>query len=336
MDVGAGPRRDDDESDHMIRSLMSGVLMFLMAAAPVLADPLNTRLEDRFEGQDFAPEGGLYYKDNAEQRAGSVEFQGADVFEGKGAIKLSVRPLCNALEDGCSERAEIWEKPELRVPYESPVWFGFAVKFADPIPDDDHRYLIAQWKREIEADAEGDYSPFLAFRMRNGKLFITVETDLFEEGATTGADNVQNACATGGTPVWLRPKVNQMRAFVAGDSAWTPEDGGEFTSCTTAIQVTRRGELPKPSSGWIDFAVLSKPGPGGDGHIEIFANKIWVATVKGRIGHQGKGLGPNQYFKFGPYRAAREGVWSLYYDDFRRSPDCRDVLRDETLCTGVR
>lgn len=310
--------------------------MSVLAVAPVGADPLHTHLEDRFEGQDFSPDGGLYYKDNAEQRAGSVEFQRADVFEGKGALKLSVRPLCEAADQNCSERAEIWEKPELRVPYESPVWFGFAVKLADPIPQDDHRYLIAQWKREIEADAEGDYSPFLAFRMRNGKLFITVETDLFGEDATSGEQDIQNDCAAGGTPVWLRPGVKQMRAFVAGDRAWTPADGGEFTSCTTAIRVTRRGDLPTPSSGWIDFAVLSRPGPGGDGHIEIFANNVWVASVEGRIGHQGTGLGPNQYFKFGPYRAARDGEWSLYYDDFRRSSECRDVLGERVLCAAVK
>ena len=50
----------------------------------------------------------------------------------------------------CSERAEVWERPKLRVPYEKGAWFGFAVKFEEPLPQDDHRYLIAQWKREID------------------------------------------------------------------------------------------------------------------------------------------------------------------------------------------
>ena len=46
--------------------------------------------------------------------------------------------------------------------------------------------------------------------------------------------------------------------------------------------------------------------------------------------------GENQYFKFGPYRAAGAGQWTLYYDDFRRSPDCIDVLRDEEACALVQ
>ena len=61
-----------------------------------------------------------------------------------------------------ARRAEIWDDPKNRVPYDRGAWFGFAVKFADPIPTDDHRYLIAQWKREIGPDAKGDFSPFFA------------------------------------------------------------------------------------------------------------------------------------------------------------------------------
>ena len=41
---------------------------------------------------------------------------------------------------------------------------------------------------------------------------------------------------------------------------------------------------------------------------------------------QDPGLGQNQYFKFGPYRAPHAAEWTLYYDDFRRSPNCADVL----------
>ena len=134
-------------------------------------------LHDSFDGPDFSTGGGLYYRDNFEQSAGKVEFQKAVKLEGEGALKLSVKPLCTAKDDGCSERAEIWEQTELRVPYDQGVWYGFAVKFADPIPTDDHRYLIAQWKREIDPGAEGDFSPFLALRVRNGKLFATVETN---------------------------------------------------------------------------------------------------------------------------------------------------------------
>ncbi|MGH6861596.1 MAG: heparin lyase I family protein, partial [Phyllobacterium sp.] len=75
----------------------------------------------------------------------------------------------------------------------------------------------------------------------------------------------------------------------------------------------------------------TKPGPDGTGHVELFANNKWIVTVKGHIGHGDAGLGKNQYFKFGPYRAADKTEWTLYFDNFRRSPRCSDVL-DAGLC----
>lgn len=308
----------------------------VMAATCLLtgaAMATSQKLADGFEGTGFAPEGGLYYKDNAEQRAGIVEFQDKVVRTGKGALKLTVRSLCDAAADGCSERAEIWERPKLRVPYLEPVWYGFAVKFAEPIPTDDHRYLIAQWKREIDPGAKGDFSPFLAFRMRNGKLFITVEAN-FKPGLQGAAVDTASACQPKGTPVFLRPDTNQMRALVATDADWSAADGEEYGACTDQISVVKHSDLPSPSSGWIDFAVLSKPGPDGDGRIEIFANGKPVVTVTGMIGHDDQGLGENQYFKFGPYRDGHSTDWTLYYDDFRRSPDCADVLKDGTCPEG--
>jgi hypothetical protein len=282
-------------------------------------------LFDGFEGSDFAPEGGLYYKNNFEQSAGKVEFQGDAVRTGKGALKLSVKPICPPTDEFCSERAEIWEEKELRVPYDQGMWFGFAVKFADPVPHDDHRYLVAQWKREIDPGAEGDFSPFLALRLNEGKLFATVETNL--------VDGHKLPCAEGEAQAWLRPETNQTRALVAADPLWKATTDPRFDTCTDKITVTQRGAtLPLPNSGWIDFAIYAKPGPDGSGRIEIFANGQWVVTVKGAIGHADKGLGANQYFKFGPYRAGGHGTWIMYYDDFRRSPDCKDVLVPASAC----
>ncbi|HEY7747435.1 MAG TPA: polysaccharide lyase [Aestuariivirgaceae bacterium] len=281
---------------------------------------------DRFEGSDFSESGGLYYKESFEQEAGTVEFQSQVTHSGKGALKLSVRPLCDKSDKECSERAEIWERRELWVPYSQGVWYGFAVKFADPIPQDDHRYVIAQWKRQISG-TKGDFSPFLALRLNKGKLFATVETNLVK-ATHTGRAGEAAQCEKGETAVWLRPPTNQTRALVAADRTWTRENSARYNACTREIVVIDRGgELPMPNSGWIDFAIYTKPGPEGTGHIEIFANDSWVATVKGRIGHAEKGLGEFQYFKFGPYRAGHGNVWTLYYDDFRRSPRCADVLK---------
>lgn len=303
--------------------LAAGLAVFSGGLAMASVDVLV----DGFDGPGFAPEGGLYYKKNFEQSAGTVEFQKAVTRNGGGALKLSVKPLCRAAEEECSERAEIWERTELRVPYDQGVWYGFAVKFADPVPLDDHRYLIAQWKREIDEGAVGDFSPFLALRLNQGKLFATVETNYYPAPAGAGLAK-DGTCPAGTAPVWLRPETNQMRALAATAADWTAANGALFQSCTDKITITDRGnKLPAPQSGWIDFAIYSKPGPGGNGHIEVFANDKWVVTVKGRIGHADKGLGKNQYFKFGPYRAGHDNEWTLFYDDFRRSPGCAGVLR---------
>jgi hypothetical protein len=307
-------------------------LAILTAALMVASDTAlaaSMKLSDGFEGRDFAAEGGLYYKKNEEQNAGTVEFQSEITRTGEGALKLSVRTHCPEDSESCSERAEVWERPELWVPFDEGVWYGFAVRFAEPIPQDDHRYVIAQWKREIAGTA-GDFSPFLALRLNSGKLFATVETNLVSATRVEAAGKAAR-CPAGETPVWQRPDTNQTRALVAADRNWSDKTGARFNACTREIVVTSRAPLPSPDAGWIDFAIYSKPDPDGAGHIEIFANSTWIATIKGRIGHGEQGLGPYQYFKFGPYRAAHQGDWSLYYDDFRRSPDCADVL-DRTAC----
>lgn len=318
------------------RTAFAALLLFAGTVTATAGDPTSQKLIDGFDGKDFAQSGGLYYRENDEQKAGKVVFQSDVKREGTGALKLSVTPLCSADSEGCSERAEIWEKTALRVPYDQGVWFGFSVKFADPIPQNDHRYLIAQWKREIGPDAEGDFSPFLALRLDNGKLFATIESN-YQDGSAAEAKDGALSCPTGSTSTWLRPETNQMRSLVASDASWSPEDGKGFASCTDKLVLTEHGNpLPAPDSGWIDFAIYSKPGPDGTGHIEIFANGQWIVTAKGYIGHNDRGLGENQYFKFGPYRAAGEGEWTLYYDDFRRSPDCIDVLRDAKACSLVK
>lgn len=296
------------------------------AENPALEPPRQAKLRDGFEGTDFSPESGLYYRENAEQRAGHVEFQSEVVFSGKRALKLTVNTL-DAVEQGISsERAEIWERTDLRVPYDQGVWYGFAFKLARPIPRDDHRYLIAQWKREIIPGARGDFSPFLALRLRNGKLHVTVETN-FSPGIEGCIPMSPGACRPNGVPVFLRPHKNQMRALIVADPDWTTEDNNLYMHCTNRISVTNHGNpLPSPESGWIDFVAYCKPGPEGDGRIEIFANSKPVVTVTGMIGHNDAGLGRNQYFKFGPYRSRRTGAWTVYYDEFRRSPDRADVL----------
>ncbi|WP_250957483.1 polysaccharide lyase [Rhizobium sp. CG5] len=302
------------------------MLAGLFADPALTDDGRSQKLTDGFDGTDFASEGGLYYRENDEQAAGTYTFQSAVKRDGPGALELSVRSLCAAGDNACSERAEIWEKTELRVPYDEPVWYGFSMKLAEPVPQDDHRYLMAQWKREIGPTAEGDYSPFIALRLERGRMFFTVETNLI-----AGGPAAQNGhCPAGSTPVWNRPQDKQMRALVATGTDWDDKGVAEFPDCTDQIRTVTHNPLPVASSDWIDFAIYSHPDAKGKGRVEIFADGIWIATVTGHIGHDDVGLGQNQYFKFGPYRAGHPGIWTVYYDNFRRSPDCIDVLGEET------
>lgn len=300
----------------------------LMLAAPIpgLAEEIwRQRLADDFELGGFAHESGLYYKNNFEQSAGTVEFQSQDVRDGKGALKLSLRPICPADRDGCSERAEVWERPEVLAPYDEPLWYGFSMKLVEPIPDDDHRYLVAQWKRQLTPGAAKDYSPFLAIRLDRGRLTVTVDSDSLRV-LPLGEGERKTGCLAGETPVADRPHDGQTRALIAYEEGMPVAEWRYVDGCTSDISAVQHAPgLPKADSGWIDFAFRIQTGPKGGGRIDVIANGRLIASATGRIGHEGKGLGDKQYFKFGPYRAAHSTEWTVLYDRFRRGPRCEDV-----------
>jgi hypothetical protein len=332
------PRCDKSRKEvfavHCIRSLAAAVIFCLTAAHGLADDAATLRLADDFELDDFAPDGGLYYKDNFEQSAGTVTFQSDDVRHGKGALQLTLVPICPAARSGCSERAEVWERSEVLARYDSPLWYGFSMKLADPIPADDHRYLMAQWKRQILPGAQKAYSPFLALRLDKGKLIMTIDSDSLSV-VPLGSEGRETDCLPGEAPVNHRPHDGQTRALVAFEAGMPVADWRYVNGCTSDLEVIRHAPgLPAANSGWIDFAFFIQTGPEGDGRIEILANDRWIASVKGRIGHGGEGLGDNQYFKFGPYRAAHDSKWSVLYDRFRRGPGCEHVA-SETACNTV-
>jgi hypothetical protein len=315
---------------HCIISLATAVVLcqvvVCMTASNGLADEAaQLRLVDDFELGDFAPDGGLYYRENFEQTAGTVTFQSDDVRHGTAALKLTINPICPAARRGCSERAEVWERREVLANYDSPLWYGFSMKLLDPIPDDEHRYLMAQWKRQILNGTEKSYSPFFALRLDQGRLIMTVDSDALNV-VPLGSGARDGDCLSGEAPANNRERHDQTRTLAAFQEGMPVADWRYVNSCTSDIEVIRHAPgLPAADSGWIDFAFLIQTGPQGDGRIEIIANDQWIATVKGRIGHEGPGLGDKQYFKFGPYRAAHDTEWSVLYDRFRRGPNCEDV-----------
>jgi Polysaccharide lyase len=342
---------------HSIRTLVGrlsiAALLIVPAFAVAQTASAQNVLSDGFEDGGFSEQGGLFYKDNAEQRSGRVLFQSGVVHSGKSALKLTVTPSCHAHslasiaasalgtgqaqakavggvpEGDCSDRAEVWEKPLVLAGYDKSVWYRFALRLDNPVPRDDGRYVLAQWKREIGKGVEHDYSPFLALRLYRGKFGVTIETDEVET-FPLGTSERPVACKPGEAPVTTRPSYRQTRALVAVEQGTTVADyPGEFKACAPSIVVTRHGDLPLAGAGWADLAFRSLPGPRGGGHVEVIANGRPIVTVKGRIGHEGPGLGANQYFKFGPYRSEAKTDWSVYYDSFVRGPRCRDVIASD-------
>jgi hypothetical protein len=291
-------------------------------------------LTDTFLGNALSPDGGLFYKDNEEQRAGTVRFQSDALRDGRRTLELSVAPLDGAAERGLSERAELWEHKSVRVTYGEAAWYALSLKLDDPPPSAAHRAMVAQWKRTINPDRKGDYSPFLALRIIKGEFAITVDSDAMQTSPRSGG--VAMFSTSGGpAPAMQRVRARQTRLLVA-TSAESEEASAAFDHIAPDVQVTARGgKLPKAQARWIDFVFKVKAGPRGDGEIEIFADGAWIASVRGRIGHEGPELGPLQYFKFGPYRdGGRTDIWRVFFSRFARGPRCSDVAGPE-LCKQI-
>ena len=278
-------------------------------------------LREDFTDPFLSEESPLYYKRTAEQAAGHVRFQREETRHGRRTIALSVGlpgPETGGLD---SERAELWERRRHRLPFGTGVWYAFSMKIAPPVPRSRARHVVAQWKREIPSDLPGLQSPYLAFRMYRGHLYATIDADLVP-GPPAGA--------AAPAPVWYRPEERQMRTIIAAAPNADLAGLAMYDMTGAAIRVVPRGgPFPPADSGWIDYVVYVRPDPGGKGHIEIFANGGHVVSVFGRIGHSD--LGPTQYFKFGPYRQADRGSWTVYYDRFRRGPTCASVT-DAVSC----
>ena len=60
---------------HAIR--WTGLAAASLLCGAAFAESSAMTLHDGFDGPDFSPAGGLYYRDNFEQSAGKVEFQKA-------------------------------------------------------------------------------------------------------------------------------------------------------------------------------------------------------------------------------------------------------------------
>jgi hypothetical protein len=210
------------------------------------------------------------------------------------------------------------------------VWYALSQKLEEPLPGERHRMMVAQWKRAMLPEAGGVYSPFLAIRIIRGEFAITIDSDAMPTTPRRQHEPLFSR-ADAAAPAMQRARAGQTRLLVAASADDPAEAFPDYDSVAPDVRVIHRGgRLPKAEPRWIDFVVKAKPGPRGDGEIEIFCDGGWIASVAGRIGHEGPDLGPTQYFKFGPYRdSGRSDGWRVLYDDFARGPKCEDVAGQE-------
>ena len=107
------------------------------------AEPLH----DSFDGPDFSPEGGLYYRDNFEQSAGTCAFQKDVKLSGTGAAETQRQAdrACRRFQSQRTGGGLGKDRPARAYGGGRLVWF--AVKFAYPIPYDEsslrHRAMEA-------------------------------------------------------------------------------------------------------------------------------------------------------------------------------------------------
>ena len=288
-------------------------------------------LHDGFDGPDFAPAGGLYYRDNFEQSAGTVEFQKDVKLHGDGALKLSVKPLCPAERRGCSERAEIWEKTELRVPYDQGVWYGFAVKFADPIPADDHRYLIAQWKREIVPGARGRFQP-VPGAAGTQRQTVRHGRDQLHRAEPVNAANGAGLHRSGSAGL-----VQARRPTRCARWSQPTRPGRSRQRTLSRLHEGDRGDRPRQQAaiavvGLDRLRSLHQAGAGRHGPHRDFRQRQTHRHDQGAYWPCRQG--PRQRTSISssvPTGPAMQTDWTMYYDDFRRSPRCADVM-GESQC----
>jgi len=131
----------------------------------------------------------------------------------------------------------------------------------------DHRHVMAQWKRSVPKGVPGNSSPFLALRLREGKMFFTVETHLLE-GEKNADGTAKFPCTGEEMAIWSRPYDAQSRGWVIAEAGERPERKSEYDACTDEIKVKRYlPALAEPEDGWFDFVVFVRPDPEGAGPV---------------------------------------------------------------------
>jgi hypothetical protein len=226
------------------------------------------------------------------------------------------------IPDG-TERAEVWVPPARRLPVDTDLWYGFSMLIAGKVKDDEPRLVIGQWKQSIGK------SPILAQRFKHKTFAITVEQDgprglvcrilvAYQHGRAKPQED---------TVLHSGPRVVPSTSACMSETKVVQPDGTRGPAAT----------LPDPFSGncWVDM-IYHLRGAGEeagklrpDGVLEVWANGVSVAVLRGRIGYYSDDPAKRKvFFKFGPYRDAdvgRDYATTVYLDSFARGSSYSEV-----------
>jgi hypothetical protein len=129
--------------------------------------------------------------------SGALEMQSTVVRNGHGAAKITLK-AGDVFEAGIgkskdSERDELREADKLLSVEGKLYEYGFSLFLPDSFPIVPVRLVIAQWKQYCGSNSIcSDDSPVMAIRYVNGKLYITIQTDLGEKTVYQTTDEVRN------------------------------------------------------------------------------------------------------------------------------------------------
>jgi Polysaccharide lyase len=168
------------------------ILVFVVLLLTITSCKSQVNVYDGFETSELSK---IWAKDR--MISGALEMQSTIVRNGHGAAKMTLK-TGDVFEAGIgkskdSERDELREADKLVSVEEKLYEYGFSLFLPDSFPIVPVRLVIAQWKQYCGSNSIcSDDSPVMAIRYVNGKLYITIQTDLGEKVVYKTTEEVRN------------------------------------------------------------------------------------------------------------------------------------------------
>lgn len=216
-----------------------------------------------------------------------------------------------------TERNELRERDEERLPMETEIWYGFSFLVPADIARIDRRLVLAQVKQRripldfttaSEYDPERDDKPVIAIRLAQSDV----------EGAGDLSVNIS---------VEKQPAQRRVDILSAAVQKSTPTEA-RWVDVIWRFKLSPRWDGAPPPSALTPLPGAAKP-PAykGDGFIEAWlfqsGHFLTHAFYDGPFGYPNRISCPE--FKLGPYRDAGRETWTLYFDAVRRGTSFADV-----------